>query len=445
MALPLLLGILGYLSVGENISDALYYSINLYGMGFEKPEAFVLMLEIARWMAPLMVATSLFLFAQMILNLFKVWIHSFKSDSGVVYGDSEYAAVLAENEKSVMFSEKLPLPRTKNHFVMFASDRDGFAFCRKNMSRMRNKNVFLCTQETENAMLKPEASIRFFSPNDVIARQFWKERQLWGTERRKLRIAVIGFGNLGKRMLEKALQLNLYSQEQSISYFVFGEEKRFAWMHSDMDLMNDDSIHYYKYDGKMQWKLLNTMDMVIVTEKAEMSLIQSIAGCTRADCQIYYFNPEADDAARYLDVNRLIPFGESSKVFTVENIKTDKLYENAIQLNDYYRKLYGGPEWKELSGFLKESNISAADYGEIIFALSEMNHTDRELAQLEHVRWSRFHYLHYWKCAEPGMSKDPQNRLHPCLMRFEKLPLSEQQKDLEQVQMWKTIFRENKS
>ena len=132
-------------------------------------------------------------------------------------------------------------------------------------------------------------------------------------------------------------------------------------------------------------------------------------------------------------------------MFTVENIKTDKLYENAIQLNDYYRKLYGGPEWKELSGFLKESNISAADYGEIIFALSEMNHTDRELAQLEHVRWSRFHYLHYWKCAEPGMSKDPQNRLHPCLMRFEKLPLSEQQKDLEQVQMWKTIFRENKS
>lgn len=45
---PLVVGVASYLYAGENFSDALYYSIHLYGLSYEKPEISIVWLEIAR-------------------------------------------------------------------------------------------------------------------------------------------------------------------------------------------------------------------------------------------------------------------------------------------------------------------------------------------------------------------------------------------------------------
>ena len=53
----------------------------------------------------------------------------------------------------------------------------------------------------------------------------------------------------------------------------------------------------------------------------------------------------------------------------------------AIALNEYYADKYGTEkEWDSLTGFLKASNISASDFGEVLAALSESSEED-ELAQ----------------------------------------------------------------
>ena len=69
------------------------------------------------------------------------------------------------------------------------------------------------------------------------------------------------------------------------------------------------------------------------------------------------------------------------------------MIETAKKLNEEYAVNYSGKmDWNELSGFLKNSNISSADFNEVITELSDRSNSEK-LAELEHIRWCLFHYL----------------------------------------------------
>ena len=59
-----------------------------------------------------------------------------------------------------------------------------------------------------------------------------------------------------------------------------------------------------------------------------------------------------------------------------------------------------------------------------------------KLAELEHIRWMRYHYIHNWKQGkvESG-TKDPENRIHADLIPYEELSESEKEKDRENVRI----------
>jgi len=141
----------------------------------------------------------------------------------------------------------------------------------------------------------------------------------------------------------------------------------------------------------------------------------------------------------FIETDRLYPYGRMDKVFTLENIKTDKLYQNAIALNQQYVDRHHSAEWGELNGFLRNSNISAADYGEVIRDLLQKRISDEELAELEHIRWCRFSFLNYWKYGVPenGRNKDEDKKIHKCLVPFGELDAVEKQKDMDMIHMWK--------
>ena len=205
------MGTYGYLYAGENFSDALYYGIKLYGLNYEKTANFILVLEIAKWLAPLVTAASIMVVAKSLFSYLKVHVGALGKSGNVVYGDSPYADMLSENERHAVRCKEAPIGYAKNHFIMFNSDIENLSFCRKYSQRLKDKNVYVCMNEMDAALLKEEqsAQIKFFNPNDVIAGKFWKERKLWEEAPTEYKIAIVGFGNLGKRMLEKALQLNL--------------------------------------------------------------------------------------------------------------------------------------------------------------------------------------------------------------------------------------------
>lgn len=442
LVVPLIIGVLSYLYVGENLSDALYYSIQLYGFSYEKPDNFILWLEIARWLAPVMTAASIMVVVKSFFSFLQARVAAIGKNSNVVYGDSQYANMLCENEKSVVLCKEAPISYAKNHFIMFSSDINNLSFCQKYLQRMARGNIYVCMNEMDATLLKEtaeKAQIKFFNPNDVIARSFWKARQLWVDAPKEYKIAIVGFGNLGKRLLEKALQLNLFSTEQKLEYYVFGKVGHFKAVHSEMDLMNQDKIWYYDADSEEQWEVLKSMDMIVLTESADVDLIQKVLCCSAPACKIYYYSPQEERLCDFIATDRLFPYGNSKEVFTLQNIKTDNLYQNAIKLNQEYVDKYHSAGWEQLSGFFKDSNISAADYGEVIKVLYKKGSSDQELARLEHIRWCRFYFLRYWKYGVPanGGNKDEKEKIHKCLIPFEKLDEVEQEKDFDVIDMWK--------
>ena len=145
----------------------------------------------------------------------------------------------------------------------------------------------------------------------------------------------------------------------------------------------------------------------------------------------------------YFSYGNVVPFGRDAIVFTDENIRRGALLRKAVALNEHYANLYGTEkDWNFLSGFLKASNISASDFGEV---LSELNKSisEEEQAELEHIRWCRFMFLNYYTFGIPenGKNRDDAKRIHKDLISFDQLNPSERDKDFQAIQITRNLYK----
>ena len=134
-------------------------------------------------------------------------------------------------------------------------------------------------------------------------------------------------------------------------------------------------------------------------------------------------------------------FGRNETVLTDENIRCGALIRKAKKLNEHYAKLYGSEkDWNALSGFLKGSNISASDFGEVLFMLNERI-GEEEQAELEHIRWCRYMFLNYYTLGTPANEKNRDNykRIHKDLIDFSELDPKERVKDVEAIRITKVL------
>lgn len=98
--------------------------------------------------------------------------------------------------------------------------------------------------------------------------------------------------------------------------------------------------------------------------------------------------------------------------------------------HEYYRQQYGGVPWERLDSFKRYSNVSSSDYLFTLERLMEKGVAVETLAELEHIRWCRYHYLNNWKY---GKERDDIKRLHPDLVPFCELGEAEIKKDIEAI------------
>jgi hypothetical protein len=133
-----------------------------------------------------------------------------------------------------------------------------------------------------------------------------------------------------------------------------------------------------------------------------------------------------------------------------EFVMKDRINRQARMMNDIYNEGSTNPtDWKELSPFLRQSNIAAADHlivkarylldDETLTELNaeecrrayarfrELYETQAEaLEKLEHRRWMRFYRMYNWQYAPV---RDNTRRRHPLLLPFEQLGREQQRKD----------------
>lgn len=430
---PFIVGSAGYIIAGEGVTDSLYASFALY---FVNPvsDGRNILIEFARWSAALVTTTVILFAVRTVWKNIGYWFRCLFKESVAVYSDSDIEIAFDKKVK-VIYPGRECKHLAKSHIIMFKSDTDSLKFYEENKKLLEGRAVYIGLKEIEYGFMKDNPNVIFFDINGSLARKLWKSIGIWRRGKRTHKITIYGSSVLAGNVLSYGLLLNLYSDTQCISYHLVSDDRTYAVKHKEMETGNKDELHYYATDDDAVWDVIRTSDIVILAEEPSAELLQAVSVLCQ-EGEVYYYSPKSGDVGDYLDRKNIRSFGRERDIFSDENIRQEKLLEKAKQLNLRYAEAYGGEkDWNKLNGFLKWSNISSADFNEILGELIDANADLEMLSELEHIRWCRFHYLNYWKYGVPenGKSKDPKRRIHTCLVSYSKLGEDEKEKDREVV------------
>ncbi|MBE5950490.1 MAG: hypothetical protein E7260_02725 [Lachnospiraceae bacterium] len=475
----------GYLLIGEPWYNATFYAFQTFALNYEPIEVGHWVIYLGRVLCPLATASVLFVLLKDVCRRIRDFYRSRTGATAIYYDNDEVAEICKSFKRPVCMKDKINF-WAADHVLMFDKDVDSLAFyerMRPGLSENKNK-VYIKLEEMESKLLRAN-NVYFFNKNEIISRRYWQERHLqkfFLEGKKNVKIAIIGFGSLGEKLLDYALMNNIYSLNQSIEYHIWGDAKLYVEMLDGMDFMNRDRVQWHQTDWKEHWKAnvdsstervsLADFDRVIVTTEPDLELIQALL-YLKPTIEIDYYDPDGAELPSAFAGDRLTAFGRNKDILTEENIKTDVLYRTAKEVNFAYmvntdttgtyawdredteEKMQA--EWMGLDGFTKGSNIAAADY-EVIrkLVLEILNIKPKEmiaqyyetlkareageeaefekeleaLAEMEHVRWSRYHFVNHWryKKTEDG-KKDKKNRWHPLLVPYDDLDEVEKHKD----------------
>ncbi len=488
MGVAMILGIYGYVVAGYHPADAVYSAFSLFGFAMEDVQKNI-WLEISRWLAPASGLTTVFVEAA---PLFK-WVEDrvvffIIGKRTVVYSDSEAGRglLLNMNGKALLWESGSPFKwetMAKRAVIMMKDDEVGLDIYRR-LNKSKTMDVYLCLQDMEPNLIPSSGKTKIFNVNDLIAGDFWKNElsfcdlDKYGTESvfkdvsdARVDIVIIGYGGLGKRILYKALLLNLFSLEQKIVYHVIdvGQSRVGSYKDVKRATENGDEVLFYRGfdEGKAVLKLA---DYIIITYDMPPGDIQDILySYKEKQSRIYYYDPEgvklediflAPNTSRNGDsmayavktdastklYERLYGFGKQENVVTEKKIFKNKFDSIAAWLNaDYLRKrdfkeVDELAEWEKLSGFYKGSNINEVDFAEVGNKIRSWGRlSDEELAELVHIHWCRYHRLNHWNYA-PG-EKNVAELTHPDLVAYSDLDESKKENDRDLVKKWSEIDR----
>lgn len=455
--LPFLIGSYGYFIAGEEMTNAFYASFALY---FVNPisDYYNYYIEGARWGAAFVTTTAIFYALRNVGRSFSWLVKSFGNDSVAIYASEDLTIEFPEAKRNVMYSKEGKfILGADSHIIMYGTDEENFRFFEENKKKLKGKKVYIGLSDLNYGLLKELGSetekragdidVTFYDINGVIARDLWKNKiHLWTDFgiKNQAKIVIFGCSDLGKSILNYGLTLNLMSLEQKIDYYFIGNYEQYALTHEGMNLFNQDKIHYLKEEDASVWEIVKEADIVILSEERTVDFLEAVGVLNKG--KVYYYSRKKG-IKEYLDFKATIvlPFGMDEDVYKDENIRAGKLMEKAIDGHySYLQKtknegtvLLGRlAEWNKLDGFFKWSNISSADFTDVIRYLYEKGvQTEIEtLAELEHIRWCRFLGINYWKYGETADGKkDSVNKIHPCLIPYSKLSGENKDKDMDVV------------
>ena len=449
LAVPMFLGLFGFIFVeGHPLLQSLFNCICMYCLNYQE-EPLNIWIEVARWLAPLATASGVVLavrhFKVALRNLRAYWT----GHSVAVFGPEEERAVLLEElgRSGIPMDEK---PVKAHQYILLGSEQENLDFYQNHRSYLKDHDVYIKCRELP-AQASTDSKLHLFCPEETAARYFWKTYcpyQLSVENHHRFRITMIGFGKLGKELLLSALQNNIFHRDQRIEYHVIGEEKGFRSIYSQLHELSD-SVFFHSEPWYEKMELIRESEMLIVTEISDqLSVLRDMS-------LVHYGKPIHLLAAKQEGIRLLADQNSWVHVFDWKESARKKdailsfvLYDRAMRVNLRYAHLYNGvaetPEnrlqqWSLLDTFTRYANIRSADYHDVRENMIRVNGWSfpldkaqmEELAELEHIRWCRYHFLNNWKQGNPenGKAKDPAARIHRSLVPYEKLCEEEKEKD----------------
>lgn len=292
---------------------------------------------------------------------------------------------------------------------------------------------------------KISGNIHFFHSYECCARQYWRSKPLCSHENT---IVIIGFGNYGRCILERAILTNVLSVDQHIAYHIFGDAATFLAMHRhlhevfslDETSAERDSLIFYDEFWEMHPDVLEYASRIIICPDDEQKGWSIFWQLNR----YYKIHGHID-----LHSNRKAPgvsyFGTNEEIYTPNQIMRTTLNQAAVTINEIFRSSVSYPtlSWDDLDDFHRESKIAAADHlltkirilldDETIteftvpviekaykkYCETKEDDTTREMyRRIDHLRWLRFYTFYNWSY---GPFRHDAQRQHPMLCPYEKL------------------------
>lgn len=457
LMLPLALGMLGFYEAGESFLQALYKCIGLYGMNYSDDPA-NLWLEVARWLAPLATASSIVMVVAAFRRHFRCYLARLTGKSVAVYGEGPEKAQLLKSLglRGIDMGEAAEKAHT---YILMGREEENLSFYRENPQLQKTDVYLKCSNLPAQASY--HAKLHLFCPEETAARFFWKRHcpyEICAQNGYQMDIVLLGFGKLGKEILISGLQSNIFHPDQQIRYHIFGSDDGFTKVYRQLDRISDPVIfHPELWQDSLE--LVEQAQLVLVVQQEKQ--LQLLADLTLALPRkaVHVMVSQDDGAALLSRQYPIICYDWQCETLQLENIIGARLHDYAKRINLRYAHLYEGAEetdenqqrqWLALDTFTRYSNISAADYHDIRRQMMGSEPLTEEglelLAELEHIRWCRYHFLNNWQYGQPenGKAKDPENRIHQCLVSYSQLSEQDREKDRENIRILLALDQETK-
>lgn len=478
--------------------DALYVSVQLYGFefGFEDVNIFI---ELARWSALMVTAVwILTAFDKVAKSLsIKFKLLTSKSEMIAIYGENFKTELLinditdddflAHND----FISHNKFINTKKHIIMFDTPEENLKFFSNNINNLQGKEVHILLEDFSSNMLdQNNIDLYPFSFSEFTAQIFWMEQCEYlckkvYNDNEVVKIVLIGSGIFAEKLLDYAMLLNIFKHDQEIEYHIFGDFSNYKNLHYKLKKVNEkehnvngtiykiyknDKFIFYNESWQQNIDFINKFqDVIICAESDTLSL--NIAYELKTAVYIKNLHIRVQDDNLFdkttLSNNNVNIFGTYSELCTTKMIIKGDIINAAKKQHEYYCNKYGDggmPPWKELDNFTRDSNLSSSIFrNHYIKYICKYLFTDHEkakelkeddwskpcdplikhlnqedlhlLGELEHIRWSRFHYLYNWVHGEPegDKAKNAELRIHKSLVEYIVLKDKEKDKDIKML------------
>lgn len=409
--------------------DTVYASIKLYSGSTEGGVPIGGLLELARFLA-LAATLGILISALNKMNDVVNWFKLLNPGSTVVYGDSSYAGCVLESlsPRLRIRGEEKFVGNASRYVLMFSSDAENLEFYNRYYELLRDRNVYIMLEGISRQNIEnPRISV--FSMAENCARQYWKNYPPSGSEK----IAIIGFESVGENILLYGLQVNLLDPQQHFEYHIYGDGTEFRRRHTELDKMDPDAIVFHD-DGVYGPGELGEFDRVILCESRDengnIAAVSRLLVSSSMRQPVHIYAPNGDIVTNLFGSGRVICFGTAEETASADIIFNERSMEAARRQHEFYVQKYGGTPWEKLDSFKRYSNVSSSDYMCVIERLMKQGVSLEKIAELEHIRWCRYHYIHNWKYAP---ETDPGKRTHNCLIPFSELSEAEKLKDVEAI------------
>lgn len=365
---PFFLGCLAYLEFyPEDYLDAAYFALRNYIMEYgEEEQSFLL--ELTRWSAFL--ATTSFLLD--ILDAFGVNLKSYftllcSKDFVAIYGDKEMTPYLEKSLKQAnlkgctfslngfFLSSVIKCKKIKHHVIFFDSPEENLAFYARNIAHFHGEShIHIHLEEVcPHFFYHENKDVYHFGFADLAARSFWQDictdlnpnfpkNKDCAPDflQEPVKIVLIGTGLVLEKLLNYALQVNIFHPNQKIEYHLFGDMEKYEALHYNLQ-KDGDAYVIYPHDRLFfhqdSWTthantLIQATKIIICGESDSDNLI--IASELRSHLNItvpLYLQLRDEELLddTMAKENQLVVFGTRNSVCTAQNITNNLLIQKA--------------------------------------------------------------------------------------------------------------------